>query len=58
VLSRGQQAAVAAGTLIEFPIGAPGSGVGRQVSDTVAQPDERSTDRVRERVDGRRRRRR
>ena len=58
LLSKGQTAALAAGTALEFRIGEPGSGVASQTSGTQTQPQEQSADRVRDRRDDRTNRRR
>jgi len=54
LLSKGQTAAIAAGSVLEFIIGAPGSGVARTVSEAVTQPNESSGDRRGVRRRGRR----
>jgi hypothetical protein len=45
LVSKGQTAAIAAGSVLEFIIGAPGSGVASKVSEDVTQPRETSGDR-------------
>ena len=57
-MSKGQTAVVAQGAVLEFAIGEPGSGIGNLEAETVTQPQESSTDRVRGRRDDRSGRRR
>ena len=58
LVSKGQTAAVAAGTVLEFVIGETGSGVASQISQEQTQPQENSGDRVRDRRNDRLDRRR
>ena len=58
LVSKGQTAVVDQGAMLEFAIGEPGSGIGNLESETVTQPQEGTTDRVRGRRDDRSGRRR